>query len=176
MKSKTGNELISTFALFVWLKKYFIASVSQIASQSGPVVKTYCVMHHPLESELMKPDTIIWLNTAPMNKTIAFLRMVTPRKQSLKVHAPVFFWTLYNRNVQKMLLKIVPASWTALLLQAHRQDRTIYCSVMKRHFERNLHLHAFNCPWNLLVNRSWLPAITSGSLSLLIMPSCSWNA
>lgn len=67
-------------------------------------------MHHPLESELMKLDTIIQPNTAPMNKAVAILRMVTPKKESLKDHALVFFWTLYNRNVQKMLLKIVPAS------------------------------------------------------------------
>lgn len=123
-------------------------------------------MHHPLESELMKLDTIIRSNTVPMNKTVTFLRMVTPRKQSLKVHAPVFFWTLYNRNHQKTLLTIVPASWAALLQRPTDRIRW-YCSVMKRHFQRNLHPHAFNCTQNLLVNRSSFPAIASGSLSLL---------
>lgn len=67
-------------------------------------------MHHPLESELMKLDTIIQSNIAPMNKAVAFLIMVTPRKQSLGVDVPVFFWSLYRRNVQKMPLNIIPTS------------------------------------------------------------------
>lgn len=45
---------------------------------------------------------------------------------------------------------------------------------MERHFQRNLHPHTFSFPQNLLVNRSLLPV--SGSLGLLIMPPCSWNA
>lgn len=48
-------------------------------------------MYHSLESELMKLDTIIWSNIAPMNKAVAFLIVVTPRKQRLTVHAPLSF-------------------------------------------------------------------------------------
>lgn len=45
---------------------------------------------------------------------------------------------------------------------------------MERNFQRNLHPHNFSYPQNLLVSRSLLPV--SGSLGLLIMPPCSWNA
>lgn len=60
LKSKIGNELLSPFTLFLcsW-RKYFRASVSQIASQSCPVVKIYSVVHCPLEPELMEVHTII---------------------------------------------------------------------------------------------------------------------
>lgn len=67
-------------------------------------------MYHSLESELMKLDTIIWSNIALMNKAVAFLIAVTPRKQRLRVHAPVFFWTLHCRNVRKIPLNIIPTS------------------------------------------------------------------
>lgn len=136
----------------------------------------FSVIHCPLESELTKSHTIIWSNIAPINKTVAFLRMVAPRKQNLSVHALVFSWTLYERNVQKRLLKIALASWTALVLQTPTDRTRLYCSVMKRHFQRNLHPHTFSCHQNLLVNRSPLPDIASGSLGLLITPLFSWNA
>lgn len=87
---------------------------------------------------------------------------------------PSSFWILCDRNVQKRFLKITLASWAALILQTSTDSIRWYCSVMKRHFQRNLHPHSFSCPQNLLVNRSLLPV--SGSLGLLIMPPCSWNA